>query len=288
MKPPSPGETRVMKNTRQNAPALRLRRPAPLAAVLLTAALALLLGACTAARVTVPGASYASPQAALQAIAAGKPAPAVTATARIEIASPSERYPFKAALMMKPPESLRLESIPLLGPPDFFLSLNGKELRAFLPGKGLFYIEQATAWALSRFIHIALPPTEIVSLLTGRAPPEKAEGDSLVFWRGEREEGLYRVDLYRAAGRIRSLWIDPDKDRLLRIQVYEGGDTPPYTAEFAEHTRVGEFFIPQRLKITAEGLAFSLLYTELRPLTDEDSAAFVLPVPEGVTPTPLQ
>jgi hypothetical protein len=287
MKSPRPQRDPVMKPMRQNPPALRgPRRPVPLA--LLTAALALLLGGCTATRVAIaPGASYGSPQAALQAIAARSPAQAVTATARIEIVSASERYPFKAALMMKPPASLRLESIPLLGPPDFFLTLNGSELRVFLPPKGLFYTGRATAWSLSRFIHLALPPAEIVSLLMGQSPAE-AKGDSPSFWRGEREEGFYRIDRYMAGQRVRSLWIDPDGDRLIRIRVFAGGDTPPYTAEFAEHTRVGDALVPQRLKITGEGLSFSLLYTELLPLADEDAEAFVLPVPEGITPTPLQ
>jgi hypothetical protein len=278
-----------MKNMRQNTPALRGPR-SPVSLALLTAAFALLLGGCTTARVTtVPGASYGSPRAALQALAARSPAPALTATARIAIVSASEHYPFKAALMMKPPASLRLESIPLLGPPDFFLTLNDPELRVFLPERGIFYTGRATAWSISRFIHLALPPAEIVSLLMGQAPPEKAEGnDSLSSWRGEPEAGFYRIDRYTAGQRVRSLWIDPNGDRLIRIQVFAGGDTPPYTAEFAEHTRVGDALVPQRLKITGEGVTFSIAYTELRPLVDEDAAAFVLPVPEGITPTPLQ
>ena len=261
------------------------RRRAPL--VLLTAVLVLLLGACTAARVaTVPTVSYDSPQSALRAIAPAAALPALTATARIEIASATERYPLKAALMMKPPASLRLESIPLLGTPDFFLTLNDSELRVFYPGKGLFYTGRASAWALSHFIHLAIPPADIVSLLLGQAPVESEDG--LSSWRGEPEGDLYRVDRYRAGQRISSLWIDPAGDRLVRIRVLTEGTTPPYTAEFSEHTRLGEAFVPRRLKITMEGLSFSLAYTELGPLADGEAASFVLPVPEGIIPIPLQ
>lgn len=255
----------------------------------LTAAFILLLGGCTAGRVTtVPDAAYDSPQAALQAITARSPVPALTATARIEVVSASERYPFKAALMMKQPAFLRLESIPLLGPPDFFLTLNGSELRAFLPGKGLFYTGRASAWTLSRFIHLALPPAEIVSLLMGQLPADSGGANALSVWKGEREEGFYRIDRYRAGRIVRSLWIDPDGDHLIRIRVFAEDDTPPYVAEFSEHARVGEASIPRRLKITSEGLSFSLAYTELMSQQDEDAAAYVLPVPEGITPTPLQ
>jgi hypothetical protein len=254
---------------------------------LLTASLALLLGACAAGRIAAPGASYASPEAAIRAIAAQDLTRALTATARIEISTPAERYPLKAALLMKRPASLRLESIPLLGPPDFFLAMDGRELRAFLPGKGIFYTGRATAWSISRFLSLALPPEAIVSLLTGHPPAEQENASTL--WRGEQEEGLYRIDQIQAVRKVRSLWIDPDGDRLIRIQVYAGGDSPlSYAAEFEEHVRVGNAFLPQRLKITGEGLSFALRYTEIRLLEDEDAAAFILPVPEGVIPTPLE
>jgi hypothetical protein len=184
--------------------------------------------------------------------------------------------------MMKRPASLRVESIPLLGPPDFFLSMAEGGLRVFLPGKGAFYTGRAEPQNISRFSPVFMTAAEMVSLLMG-FPPEPTE--TLSGYHGEQEERAYRVDQYKSGRRIRSLWIDPSGGQLIRIRAFkEDGETVFYAAEFAEHTPVGGGFMPQRLTITGDGMpALSIRYTDLRQITT-DSASFSLPVPEGITP----
>src|SRR5512136_1786945 len=48
----------------------------------------------------------------------------IKAIARIEVNAPAGRYPLKVALALWRPSSLRLESIPLIGPADFFLTVH--------------------------------------------------------------------------------------------------------------------------------------------------------------------
>jgi hypothetical protein len=264
-------------------PADRYRRGARI--FLLIAALGSFPAGCTGGRIAVPGgAAYALPEAALHALAASCPIGTVTATARIEITNHGERYPLKAAMMMRRPADLRIESIPLLGPPDFFLSIDGGELRVFLPGKGAFYTGPAASWSISRFFPLTLPAAEIVSLLMGRAPEE---GQAASSWAGESEDGLYRVDQYRDGRKIRSLWLDPARGVLIRARSFTGNEGIGYTADFAEHTRVGTGFMPQRLTISSETVSLALRYTEISML-DDDAASFTLPIPEGIAPIPLQ
>jgi hypothetical protein len=252
---------------------------------LLIAALGPLLAGCAGGRAVVPdGTVYTLPETALHALAASGPIGTVTATARIEINNHGERYPLKAAMMMRRPADLRLESIPLLGPPDFFLSIDGGELRVFLPGKGAFYIGPAASWSISRFFPLALPAAEIVSLLMGRPP---GEVDTPSSWDGKREDGLYRVDQYRDGRKIRSLWIDPAGGLLIRARTFTESEEIVYTADFAEYTQVGTNFMPQRLTISGEAVSLALRYTEIRMLGD-DAASFTLPIPEGIIPIPLQ
>ena len=246
------------------------------------AACALLLAGCAGGRAVVPGGTYPRPEAALHALAASIPSGTVTATARIEITNHGERYPLKAAVMMRRPADLRLESIPLFGLPDFFLSIAGGELRVFLPGKGEFYAGPATSATISRFFPLALPPAEIVSLLMGR-PPGEEETSSRPG--GEQEDGLYRVDQYRDGRRVRSLWIDPAGGILIRARIFTGREEILYTADFADYTQVGNGFMPQRLTISGEAMSLTLRYTEIRVL--DDAVSFALPMPEGVTPIPL-
>lgn len=260
-----------------------LRQRVPM--LLWIAAFGLILSGCAGRMPPAFQTPYPSPEAALRAVAASAPADqTITATARIEINRQGERYPLKIAVMMKRPDFLRVESIPLLGTPDFFLSVAKGELRVYLPGKDAFYTGRAVPQNISRFFPIFMPTTEMISLLMGAAPDNREESPAL---RGEQEERYYRVDMYTADRRTRSLWIDPSGNRLVRIRTFAEGETVVYEAAFAEHTLVGGGFIPQRMMITGDGMAaMSLRYTDLRRVAAEHES-FPLPLPEGITPIPL-
>jgi hypothetical protein len=256
-----------------------LRRTLPLFWI---AALGFALSGCAGHKPPVPLAFYDSPEAALRALAATTPgAQAVTATAKIEINHHGDRYPLKVAVMMKRPAYLRVESIPLMGPPDFYLSVAEGELRVFLPGKGAFYTGRATPQNISRFFPVFLPAADMVSLLMG-VPPEVAE--EMQSLGGDWEEGLYRLDQYKSGRRMRSLWIDPSGGRLIRFRRFTEEGTVIYTADFADHVRIGEGFLPQQVTIRGEEMAvLTVRHADLRQFA-ADPESFPLPVPEGITP----
>jgi len=176
-----------------------------------------------------------------------------------------------------------MESIPFLGPPDFFLSIDDGELRVFSPGNngGTFYIGRSTARNVHRFLPLALPASDMVSLLMGQ-PPKMEDTPSR---RGEWEDGLYRVDQYIAGEKTLSFWIDPAGDLLRRVRASTEGGNIAYTAEFADHTSLGSYFLPQRVTITGEAVSLSLRYTEVR--WENDIESFALPIPEGLVPISL-
>jgi hypothetical protein len=248
------------------------------------AALGVALSGCAGHKPPAPVASYDSPTTALRALAATTPgAQAVTATAKIEINNyHGDRYPpLKVALMMKKPALLRVESIPLMGPPDFYLSVAEGELRVFLPGKGAFYTGRATPQNISRFLSVSMPAADMISLLMGVPPECSEEMQSL---EGEREAGLYRIDQYKSGGKIRSLWIDPANGRLIRFKKFMEKGTVIYTADFADHACIGEGFLPQKVSIRGEEMGIlTVRYTDLRQFA-ADPESFPLSVPEGITP----
>ena len=191
--------------------------------LLLIMALGSLLSGCAGRRVAVSGNGYLSPEAALRALASSDPGDrTITVTARIEIKRHSERHLLKAALMMKRPAHLRLESIPLFGPPDFFLSIEAGEIRVFLPGKGDFLCRPGHRE--ESFPILPSGPAGGRDSLPPDGPLTGDRGDGFFIWRGEWEDGMYRVDQYRSGGKILSLWIDPTGDLLRRIRTFtEGG-----------------------------------------------------------------
>jgi len=98
------------------------------------------------------------------------------------------------------------------------------------------------------------------------------------------------VDQYREGRLIRSVWLDPAADFLVRVRMFsESGDTS-YTAEFADPVRVGEGvrLLPQRIALT--GISFprlTLRYSNLRKITDDNRTDFPLALPEGIIPVSL-
>ena len=229
---------------------------------------------------------YASPEAALRAHAKTT-APgnrAFTCTAKIEIDHHGNRYPLKAAVMMKRPAFLRVESIPLIGPPDLYLSIAEGELRVFLPEKGAFYIGCATPQNISRFFPVFIPATDMIPVLMG-VPPENAEETESSA--GEREEGLYRVDQYESGRKTCSLWIDPADGLLTRFMRFMEGGGIVYQADFSDHTRVGENFLPQQITIRIGDVSIlKIRYRDLRQF-EADPESFPLQIPEGMIPIPL-
>jgi hypothetical protein len=246
--------------------------------VLLITALGAALSGCAGGRIASPGIGFASPEQALRISAAARPAGIITATARIEIHRNDERLPLKAALMIAGPASLRLESIPVLGPPDFFLSVAADELRVYLPARGTFYQGRATAANIARFFPLPLSPAALVLLLIGQAPV--AEPPS--FLRGETQEGLYRVDEYAAGRPVRSLWFDPAEHRLQRIRAGAPAEEPLYTADFGDPLRLENAMIPQRVTIHAAGVSLTVRYADVRQLAEEATDPFSLPIPAGI------
>lgn len=231
-----------------------------------------------------PGDLYASPEQALRALEASAPGDqTLTVTARIEIRSDGQRHLLKAAIMLKRPEQLRLVSFPVLGPPDFYLSIDAGELRVFSPGTdgGVFYTGRATARNILRFFPLALPAADMVSLLTGH-PPHIVPASLL---QGQWDEGLYRVDRYLDGERALSIWIDPQGDRLRRVQAFLEGGAVAYTAELADHAPLGAGYVPRRVTLSTGSASLTLRYTEYSLARDEEP--FALPVPEGVAPVSL-
>jgi len=124
------------------------------------------------------------------------------ATAKIIVDSSKGKYSRKIAIIVKKPSFIRIEAIPFFGTPDFFLSVNKKTLKVFLPKKRNFYIGHATRKNLFSLFQIYLDADEIVSILTGNPPVIRRDNHTL---RGYFEGNLYRIDIISAGKKIQSL-----------------------------------------------------------------------------------
>lgn len=203
----------------------------------------------------------------------------IKATAKLTIKSSEGRYSRKVALLLKMPSCLRVETLPVFGPADFFLSANEKSLKVFFPGEGKFYVGKATRENLFLFFKVSLPPGDMVSILAG-LPPQILDEDLSEYVEGR----LYRVDV-RSAKRKLSLWVNPDDYTLTRIEEVDNGRVI-YRATFRDHIVIGGTPYPERIDIAVhepERANINVQYLDMEISREKDAAVFDLQTPPGVT-----
>jgi hypothetical protein len=233
---------------------------------------------------------FSSPLAVLEKIDSNKHFnDGVKAIARIEVNTPEGRYPLKAALVLKRPSSLRLESIPLIGPADLFLTVHENVLKVFVPEKGKFYIGKATTRNLAHFLPVAATGIEIegmTSILIGTHPEIKGKTITLD---GSPDGTLYRVDILSENRKIQSLWVDPE-DRLVRVDLFAGDNSRSYSARFIGRDCIENMTLPQNVTIAYgdnDKPDITIRYVDIGPAKGIDATIFDLKPPPGVIPISL-
>ncbi|MFA4915865.1 MAG: DUF4292 domain-containing protein [Syntrophales bacterium] len=205
------------------------------------------------------------------------------ATARIEIISARGGYPVRAAIMLKRPSFLRLDNIPFIGTPDFFLSVRENVLKVFLPGRGEFYIGQATTRNFSSFLPISLPVEDIISILTGACPFIDERNQTM---EGNPEGDLYRINVISMGRIVRSLWLNLKENHLVRVDVYPDNENIFSSAMFEDFSKVEDVDIPQKVIITTgkdeNESSITIRYSDIKISAEKDTEKFDLPIPAGV------
>lgn len=207
------------------------------------------------------------------------------AMADVDISASGRRYSLRLALVLKKPQSLRLESIPFIGTPDFFLSLNENDMKAFLPREGTFYIGKPTAKNFETFFPLKLPVEGLTALLMGSMPDS---GKETQLYMGLREKDLVRIDVWEGSSKIRSVWADSVNRRIVKIVQFDAYENPLYTFSYGNFSKVMAA-VPQTIQIALEQhlAQITIRYTDIQYLTGESDKIFDLAVPPGVRPTYL-
>jgi len=211
---------------------------------------------------------------------------ALKAIAHIEVNTLRGRYPVKAAVMVKKPSSLRLEILPLIGPPELILSVHRNILKVFLPQKGEFYIGQASEKNLGEFFPFPMKGfvmEDITSILLGTHPAVKEE--SLTF-RASHDEGFYRVDILSEKRKIQSLLIDIENNTLMRVNLFDNDNNQRFSVRFSGQIVAEKLTIPNTISLTAggdESPRIIIRYSDAQSAAEVDAASFDLQPPPNAT-----
>lgn len=216
-------------------------------------------------------------------LASRNPGMILMAEAQVTIDGPRGKYTRTVALAAGEPSSLRIESIPLFGLPDFFLASKDGVMRIFLPGQGKFYIAAAERASLSRFLDINLSVEDTIRLMTGSAP---------AFPEGTRYEGycegdICRIEAYSVMTRVAAVGVRTGGSEIETIEIFTGEGAPWYSAAFDEYEREGDLSCPRHISLRIEEpekTSIEIRYRNFEFTPGGDAASlFELAVPPGVT-----
>jgi len=226
-----------------------------------------------------------------QLIAAESRPTALKALARIDITTASGRYPLKVAILLQYPERFRMESLPLFGPPDFYLTIENGELKVFLPQEGKYYTgtpSQAQLASFLPFISSRFQLSDMLALLRGTVPLSQYPDITL---KGFQESEYYRLEVYRGKEKAQVFWLEPRSNQLIRATRWGKNGELLYTAQFEAYGGLKEAAdFPTKISVTTgqpNPTTLTLQYTDLQFLQEIQPALFSLEIPPGIEPSRL-
>lgn len=204
----------------------------------------------------------------------------LSALAQIDLVTSRGYYPARAALIIKKPSYLRLELLPPMGPPDFFLAATPAEMRILLPSKGEFYRGAPTGRNLSRFLPWQFNIEDIVAIFANTYPPLTGEIAYLRYPEGN----TLRIEMKARSGISQTLRIGSD-GRLSKIIRCDENGKMIYSAEFADYEE-GSSIAGKITVSMADGVtSITVKYSDLKMEKAKDLSIFDLPIPDGFKTT---
>ena len=244
--------------------------------------LALLCSACPKRMEYGPQGPITDPEQLLQLTrAAQDTAASLQGDGKLRIESPQGSGSVSAFLAASRPGLLRVEMFDFFNRPIAVLVTDGARFGLWQAQENKYYQGPATPRNLSRFLPVALPSEELVSVMLGRVPFIPAERMTLDV---DEKHGVYVLTLIRGAV-SQVLHIHPRHLRVVRSEVR---GMPAYGLEYDGFKTEGEgqgallFAHEVTLRAQQAGTALSLRYTDIRLNESLDLTLFDLAAPEGV------
>lgn len=233
-----------------------------------------------------------SPQARWQQLMEEEKNPqALKALARIDLTTSSGRYPLKIAFLLQYPERLRMESLPLFGPPDFYLTIENGELKVFLPQEGKYYIGTPSPVQLASFLPFISPHfqlSDMLALLRGTIPLIR---DKDIILKGFQEKEEYRLEVYRGEEKAQVFWLKPISNQLVRAARWGNNGELLYSVRFEAYGSLKKAAgFPARISVTTgppNPTTLKLSYTDIEILQEIQPELFSLEIPPGIEPLRL-
>ena len=202
----------------------------------------------------------------------------ISAVAQIDLVTIHGYQTARAAVIIKRPSYLRLEMLPIIGTPDFFLAASPEKLSIFIPSKGEFYSGLPTAANLNKFLPWQFNIEDIVLIFSGTYPSLKEE---IISYRSYQEENFLRIEMKAQSGCSQIIWVG-ENNRLLKLVRNDEQGKEIYQVRYdrydSQNSIAGEITVSMTDGITS----ISIKYSDLKIEKATDLSIFDLPIPANV------
>jgi hypothetical protein len=201
-----------------------------------------------------------------------------SALAQIDVVTPNGYYPVKAALIIKKPCYLRMELLPIIGVPDFFLTASPEMMKIFIPSKGEFYSGRPTVSNLKKFLPWPMEIADVIMIFTGTYPSLK---ENNISYQRRLEDNLLRVEMNAPSGSSQIIWVGENNKLLKLVRKNETGEEL-YNVKYIYGADLSE--LPKEIKInmTDETISLSIKYSDVKVEQATDLSVFDLAIPSNV------
>jgi len=187
-------------------------------------------------------------------------------------------YSVKAALIIKRPSYLRVELLPVIGAPDFFLTISPKKMKILIPSKGEFYSGLPTVENIKKFLPWPMAIEDMIMILTGMYPSFQ---ETNVSSQMHREDKIVRLEMKASSGCSQIIWLG-EHNQLLKIIRYDEMGEEIYHVHYTYSNNDSE--CPEEITIKmADGItSLFIKYSDVKIEKQTDLSVFDLAISDNV------
>ena len=194
--------------------------------------------------------------------------------AKIGFTTPDDYYQVKAALILKRPAYLRLELLPLIGTPDFFLTAKPGKMTVYIPSQKEAYGGRPTHANLKRFLPWPMDIDEMIMVLSGSFPSGREKIS--------QEGNLSRRELKDPSGYSRIIWVQENNKQLYKMIRKDEIGTELYEVQYFYDDDKSVF--PKKIVISSfpGTTKLAIEYADIEIEKATDLSIFDLVVPDDI------
>ena len=202
----------------------------------------------------------------------------LSAIAQIDLVTLYGYHPARAALIIKKPSYLRLELLPVIGTPDFFLAASPEKMSIFIPSKGEFYRGLPTQANLAKFFPWQSNIEDLVMIFIGTYPSLK---EKIISYQSYQEKNFLRIEMTAQSGCSQIIWVG-ENNRLRELVRNDEYGKEIYNVKY-DHYELQSSIAGEITISMADGItSLSIKYSDFKIEKATDLSIFNLPIPANV------